>query len=68
MSFGRLPIGHSDGKEGKKKSARAANRAADEAGVYRKFGGYSSPFRSGSQALLQNGAGNAPDKRRATDE
>ena len=49
-------------------SARAADRAADEAGVYRKFGGCSSPFRSGSQAFLQNGAVNAPDKRKATDE
>ena len=49
-------------------SARAADRAADEAGVYRKFGGCSSPFRSGSQAFLQNGVVNAPDKRKATDE
>ena len=64
----RLPIGHQDKKSKRIKSARAADRAADEAGVYRNFGGCSSPFRSGSQAFLQNGAGNAPDKRKATDE
>ena len=65
----RLPIGHYDRKEGFViLSARAADRAADEAGVYRKFGGCPSPFRSGSQAFLQNGVVNAPDKRKATDE
>ncbi len=50
------------------RSARAADRAADEAGVYRKFGGCSSPFRSGTQAFLQNGAVNASDKGKATNE